>query len=45
MGEMADELLFSSTRVDPRRLREADFTFKHKTLASALESELGASAA
>jgi hypothetical protein len=40
-GEMADELLLSSTRVDPRKLQESGFQFKHADLESALHSALG----
>ncbi len=35
-GEMADELLLSSTRVEPEKLIEAGYEFKHKTLENAL---------
>jgi len=35
-GEMADELLLSSTRVEPEKLIEAGYKFKHKTLKNAL---------
>jgi uncharacterized protein (TIGR01777 family) len=40
MGEMANELLLSSTRVLPHRLQDAGFTFTHPTLESALRSQL-----
>jgi uncharacterized protein (TIGR01777 family) len=43
LGEMANELLLSSTRVLPQRLEEANFAFTHPTLNSALNSELGTS--
>ena len=39
-GEMADELLLSSTRVIPATLMEAGYTFKHTDLKSALEDIL-----
>lgn len=39
-GEMADELLLSSTRVEPARLREAGFDFKHAEVEGALRSVL-----
>jgi len=39
LGEMANELLLSSTRVHPERLQKANFTFTHPTLNSALLSE------
>ena len=35
-GEMADELLLSSTRVAPRRLLDSGFTFRHPELEPAL---------
>jgi uncharacterized protein len=37
MGEMADEALFTSFRIVPRRLQEAGFTFAHPELRPALE--------
>lgn len=40
-GEMADELLLSSTRVEPARLKEAGFDFKHTEVEGALRSVLG----
>ena len=40
MGEMADETLFASFRVAPRKLQEAGFTFQHPELRPALESLL-----
>jgi len=43
LGEMADELLLSSTRAVPARLQAEGFTFRHLTLESALRSALGAS--
>jgi uncharacterized protein (TIGR01777 family) len=36
-GEMADELLLSSTRVEPRRLLESGFRFGYAELQPALE--------
>ncbi len=39
-GEMADELLLSSTRVEPRKLQESGFQFKNADLESALRSAL-----
>ncbi len=35
-GEMADELLLSSTRVEPARISEAGFSFEYPTLEAAL---------
>ncbi len=40
MGEMAEELLLSSTRVVPQRLLDAGFDFAHADLESALRSIL-----
>ncbi len=37
-GEMGDALLIHSTRVDPRRLREAGYEFKFTDLKSAIEN-------
>ena len=42
-GEMADELLLSSTRVVPRRLQETGFVFRDPTLEAALRRLLGRS--
>jgi uncharacterized protein (TIGR01777 family) len=39
-GEMADELLLSSTRVQPRRLESTQFEFRHTELDAALRSML-----
>lgn len=39
-GEMADELLLSSARVEPGRLRESAFTFRYPLLEEALEHTL-----
>ena len=41
LGEMADELLLSSTRVAPIRLREFGYPFRCPTLESALKHVLG----
>jgi uncharacterized protein len=38
IGEMADEALFASFRMVPKRLQDAGFTFKHPELREALES-------
>jgi uncharacterized protein (TIGR01777 family) len=38
LGEMGDALLVDSTRVDPKRLREAGYKFKFTDLRSALEN-------
>ena len=40
-GEMADALLMASTRVEPARLKEAGFEFKHPEIEGALRSALG----
>jgi len=40
-GEMADELLLSSAKVEPSRLNEKGFQFKHPELSSALKAILG----
>jgi uncharacterized protein (TIGR01777 family) len=40
MGQMADELLLASTRVDPKALRNAGFTFEHPQLEDALRATL-----
>jgi uncharacterized protein (TIGR01777 family) len=37
-GEMGDALLLNSTRVEPRRLKEAGYEFKFKDLKSAIEN-------
>ena len=37
LGEMADELLLASTRVEPAVLLQNGFDFKHKSLYEALE--------
>ena len=40
MGEMGEDLLLSSTRVDPVRLTQAGFPFQHPTIEVALEQML-----
>lgn len=40
-GEMADALLLSGARVEPARLNEAGFEFKHSEIEGALRSVLG----
>ena len=40
-GEMADELLLSSAKVEPERLKESGYQFKHPELSSALKAILG----
>lgn len=40
-GEMADEMLLASTRVEPRRLDAAGFHFRTPTLEAALRHTLG----
>lgn len=40
-GEMADEMLLSSARVEPARLQAAGYQFKHPTLEEALRHVLG----
>lgn len=40
-GEMADELLLASTRVEPARLRTAGYGFLHSDLETALRHVLG----
>ena len=41
MGEMADELLLASTRVRPKRLLAAGYSFRHPELETALRAVLG----
>ena len=41
LGEMADELLLSSTRVAPRRLLESGYSFRFSDLKDALQHETG----
>ncbi len=43
MGEMADNLLLASTRVDPVRLRESGYEFRYPELRGALRHVLGKS--
>jgi len=40
-GEVADAVMLASTRVEPARLREAGFDFKHTDIDAALSSVLG----
>lgn len=40
-GEMADELLLASTRVEPKRLLETRYEFRYPTLEEALRHVLG----
>jgi NAD dependent epimerase/dehydratase family enzyme len=39
---MADELLLSCAKVEPERLKESGYQFKHPDLSSALKAILGA---
>ena len=41
LGEMADELLLSSTRVEPSRLKASGYAFQHNNIEEALRSMLG----
>ncbi len=41
LGEMADELLLSSTRVEPSRLKASGYAFQHNNIEEALRSVLG----
>ena len=41
LGEMADELLLSSARVEPKKLLESGFQFQYPELESALRHVLG----
>lgn len=41
LGEMADETLLASARVEPVKLRQAGFRFRHDTLKAALAAVLG----
>jgi len=41
LGEMANELLLASTRVEPRRLKETGFQFSYPDLEGALKHLLG----
>lgn len=45
LGQLADEALLASARVDCARLRECGFEFLHPDLETALRSELGAARA
>jgi len=45
LGEMADEALLASTRVEPRRLLERGFTFRDPALEPALRRLLASGAA
>ena len=40
-GEVADALLMASTRVEPARLKEAGYQFRHPEIEGALRSVLG----
>ena len=40
-GEVADAVMLASTRVEPARLKEAGFDFKHTDIDAALSSVLG----
>lgn len=40
LGEMAQELLLSSTKVIPGKLQESGYTFKHATLENALKNTI-----
>ncbi|MEM7311773.1 MAG: TIGR01777 family oxidoreductase [Planctomycetota bacterium] len=41
LGEMADDLLLGSTRVEPAKLKESGYEFIYSDLESALRAELG----
>jgi uncharacterized protein (TIGR01777 family) len=41
LGEMADALLLTSTRVQPKRLQQSGYAFRHPQLESALRHLLG----
>ena len=41
LGEMADETLLSSARVQPGKLTEAGYRFRHQNVESALRAGLG----
>jgi len=41
LGEMADELLLSSTRVEPSKLQETGYKFMYPDIESALRHVLG----
>jgi len=40
-GQLADEALFASQRVQPKALLDSGFSFTHPTLSAALHAELG----
>ena len=40
MGQMGEELLLSSTRVEPEKLRRAQFPFEYETVTAAFEHML-----
>ena len=40
LGEMADELLLASTRVEPAKLNESGFSFRYPTVETALRHAL-----
>jgi NAD dependent epimerase/dehydratase family enzyme len=40
-GEMADELLLGSDRVEPKKLLEAGYSFRHRDLETVLRHVLG----
>lgn len=44
-GEMADELLLASTRVEPRKLQASGYAFRHPTIDQALAEILGSDSA
>ena len=41
LGEMADELILASARVEPERLKQTGFVFGHSILEEALRHVLG----
>jgi NAD dependent epimerase/dehydratase family enzyme len=41
LGEMADEVLLAGARVQPQRLQETQYTFRHPELEGALRYLLG----
>jgi NAD dependent epimerase/dehydratase family enzyme len=43
LGEMADELLLTSIRVEPKKLKRSAYTFRQPILESALRHVLGKS--
>jgi len=40
-GELVEEMLLASQRVEPAALRDAGFSFRHSDLEGALRQELG----